>query len=304
MIFRRSYSINVVVNSLCTWTSMSVTVNPFSSLLSLTLRRNLPICFTPPSSSFSSLRSPRSSSSSSFTFPVSLGCGQYSSHFWNPAHRHFESESEIKNGKVEGGRINSPRCSPSVWWAWQWCCSSPATPCPRSRPPCAPLAPGWRWRIAELPCSPSSQRGGFSVYTLTEHTSSSETARACMHERARAWGEGLWVKDVLLPPSLPVVVLVVRLSCWHTDSSYLNLSLSVSLRKTHAQADAHAEWELWTLKEAALPFSVRERNNNNFYFEPNVQSKNREMTLNDVRLTAVTFSGAALSKASDTHTRS
>lgn len=231
--------INVVANRLCTWTSMSVTVNPFSSLLPLTLRRNLPMCFTPPSSSFSSLRSPWSSSSS-FTFPVSLGCGQYSSHFWNPAHRHFELESEIKNRKVERSWINLPHCSPLAWWAWQWCCSSPAIPCPRSPPLCAPLAPGWRWRIAEFLYSPSSQRGGFSVLAHRIHKFFWDSV--CVY----AWacvcgGKGLWVKDVLLPPSLPVVVLVVRLSCWHTDSSYLNLSLSLLEKHMHKQTPTQSE---------------------------------------------------------------
>lgn len=233
--------INVVVNSLCTWTSMSVTVNPFSSLLSLTLRRNLPIRSTPPSSSFSSLRSPWSSSSS-FTFPVSLGCGQYSSHFWNPVHRHFELESDIKKRKVERSWINLPHCSPSVWWAWRWCCSSPAIPCPRSPPLCAPLAPGWRWRIAEFLYSPSSQRGGFSVYTLTEHTSFSETVCVCvcMHERACAGGRACESRMCYF---LPHFLWLFWLSDCHADilTAHIWISLSLSEKHMHKQTPTQSE---------------------------------------------------------------
>lgn len=68
----------------CTWISMSVTVKPSFSRLSLTLRRNLPNRLVSPSSS-SSFPCPSlsSSSSSSFTlFVLAVGCGQYSSHFW------------------------------------------------------------------------------------------------------------------------------------------------------------------------------------------------------------------------------
>lgn len=88
----------------CTWISMSVTVNPSFSRLSLTLRRNLPNRPVCPSSS-SSLCS--SSSSSSFTLLLfSLCCGQYSSHFWSKRHRHttFSTSLDSGRGRQEGER--------------------------------------------------------------------------------------------------------------------------------------------------------------------------------------------------------
>lgn len=87
---------------------MSVTVNPSFSWLFLTLRRNLPNRPVSPSSSTVCSSSSSSSSSSSFTLLVPLGCGQYSSHFWNQPHRHFEDKSGIKDRTEERGGVVSP----------------------------------------------------------------------------------------------------------------------------------------------------------------------------------------------------
>lgn len=91
-----------------TWISMSVTVNPSFSRLSLTLSRNLPNRPVSPSSSCSSSLCSSSSllPSSSFTLLLlllSLGCGQYSSHFWNKCRRRVQDKSGVEKRKT-GGR--------------------------------------------------------------------------------------------------------------------------------------------------------------------------------------------------------
>lgn len=42
-------------------------------------------------------------------------------------------------------QVRLPRSSPSVWWSWRWRAPPPATPSARSRSPCSPWDPEWRW---------------------------------------------------------------------------------------------------------------------------------------------------------------